>query len=76
MSLDPEIILPFKLHSFRIDDPDFPPEQAWTLTGPFGVWGIAASEDSIWIAGQISRAGSNDRSVEGLARFPALDQGT
>ncbi len=75
VSLDPEIILPFKLHSFRIDDPEFPPEQAWTLTGPFGVWGIAASEDSIWIAGQVSRAGSNDRSVEGLARFPALDQG-
>ncbi|MBX2883173.1 MAG: hypothetical protein KTR32_24690, partial [Granulosicoccus sp.] len=45
-------ILPFKMHSFRIDDPSFLPEQAWRLNGPFGVWGIAASEDSLWIAGQ------------------------
>lgn len=72
-SLDPEIILPFKLHSFRIDDPSFLPEQAWTIKGVFGVWGIAASEDSVWLTGQLSRAGSNDRSVDGLVRFPALD---
>ncbi|MBX2886442.1 MAG: hypothetical protein KTR32_41190, partial [Granulosicoccus sp.] len=66
-------ILPFKMHSFRIDDPSFLPEQAWRLNGPFGVWGIAASEDSLWIAGQISLAGSNNRPVDGLVRFPALD---
>ena len=73
VSLDPEIFVQFRLHSFRIDDPAFLPEQAWETTGRFGVWGIAAAEDSIWIAGQISRAGSNDRTVDGLARFPALD---
>jgi hypothetical protein len=73
VSLDPEIIKPFKLHSFRIDDPSFPPEQAWTLAGPFGVWGIAASEDSIWITGQMSNAGSNERPVDALVRFSALD---
>jgi len=72
-SLDPEIIVQFRLHSFRIDDPAFVPVQAWRTTGRFGVWGIAAAEDSIWIAGQISRAGTNDRTVDGLARFPALD---
>ena len=72
-SLDPEIIVQFRLHSFRIDDPAFLPVQAWRTTGRFGVWGIAAAEDSIWIAGQISRAGTNDRTVDGLARFPALD---
>ncbi len=72
VSLEPEIVLPFKIHSFRIDDPSFLPEQAWQITGAFGVWGIAAAEDSIWVAGQISLAGSNDRAVDGLARFPAL----
>jgi len=63
---------PFKIHSFRIDDPSFLPEQTWRINGTFGVWGIAAAEDSIWVAGQIWRAGSNDRAVDGLARFPAL----
>ncbi len=71
VSLDPEIVLPFKIHSFRIDDPSFLPEQAWQITGAFGVWGIAAAEDSLWVAGQIWRAGSNDRSVDGLVRFVA-----
>ena len=73
LSLEPEIIESYKFHSFRIDDPTFPPEQAWQITGKFGVWGIAAAEDSVWIAGQISRAGSNGRTVDGLARFPAID---
>jgi len=72
VSIDPEIILPFKLHTFRIDDPSFLPEQSWQINGAFGVWGIAVSEDSIWVAGQISRAGSNRRAVDGLVRFPAL----
>jgi len=72
VSLDPVIVEPFKIHSFRIDDPSFLPEQAWRITGAFGVWGIAAAEDSIWVAGQISSAGSNARTVDGLARFPAL----
>ena len=71
-SLDPLVIVPYKFHSFRIDDPSFLPEQAWTLYGAFGVWGIAAAADSIWIAGQIIQAGTNERAVEGLARFPAL----
>jgi len=57
VSLDPEIVLPFKLHSFRIDDPSFLPEQAWQITGAFGVWGISVAEDAIWVAGQISQAG-------------------
>jgi len=73
-SLNPEVIVPYKFHSFRIDGGSFEPEQAWKLTGRFGVWGIAAAEDSIWIAGQISVAGSNDRPVDGLVKFPALDQ--
>ena len=73
ISLEPEIIKQFELHSFRIDDPSFPPEQAWPLIGRFGVWGIAAAEDSIWVAGQLSRAGTNDIAVDGLVRFPALD---
>lgn len=72
VSLDPLEILPFKLHSFRIDDPSFLPVQAWTLLGPFGVWDIAASEDSIWITGQISQAGSNELFVDGIVRFPAV----
>jgi hypothetical protein len=69
VSLDPEVIKPFKIHSFRIDDPSFLPEQAWEITGAFGVWGIAAAADSIWVAGQISKAGSNERAVDGLVRF-------
>jgi len=50
----------------------FLPEQAWQITGAFGIWGIAAAEDSIWVAGQISSTGSNGRTMDGLARFPAL----
>ena len=76
VSVEPEILVPYKFHSFRIDDPSFLYEQAWRISGPFGVWGIAASEDSVWVAGDISMAGSNDRAVEGLARFPASDQNT
>jgi len=72
VSLDPEIIVPFKIHSFRIDDPSFLPEQTWQITGPFGVWGIAVAEDALWVAGQISLAGSNARPVDGLVKFPAL----
>ena len=70
---DPVILKPFKLHSFRIDDPSFLPEQAWAINGAFGIWSIAASEDSIWVAGEIVSAGSNELPVEGLVRFPALD---
>lgn len=73
VSINPEIVVPYKLHSFRIDDPSFEPEQAWRVIGPFGVWGIAVSEDSIWISGQISNAGTNERATDGLVRFPALD---
>jgi len=62
----------YKLHSFRIDDPTFPYEQTWEINGTFGVWGIEVAEDSIWIAGQMWKAGSNDRLVDGLVRFPAL----
>jgi len=72
-SIDPEIVTPFKIHSFRIDDPTFPPEQSWSIRGTFGVWGISVAEDSLWVAGQIVRAGSNGREVDGLARFPALE---
>ncbi len=72
VSLEPRVLVPFKLHSFRIDDPSFLPEQAWQISGTFGVWGIAAAEDSIWVAGQMFQAGSNDRPVDGLVRFPAL----
>lgn len=70
LSINPEIIVQFKLHSFRLDDPDFQLDQAWEITGPFGVWGIAASEDSIWVSGQLSTAGSDNRAIDGLVRFP------
>jgi len=70
-SINPEILEPYKLHSFRIDDGSFEPEQAWKISGAFGVWGLAVDEDSIWIAGQIFEAGLNDRPVDGLVRFPA-----
>jgi len=73
VSFDPDIIEPFKMHSFRIDDPSFEPEQAWSVYGAFGVWGIAAAEDSLWLAGQIFRAGTSNLPVDGLVRFPALD---
>jgi len=74
VSLDPQILDPYKFHSFRIDDPTFPPEQAWQIGGAFGIWGIAAGEDGIWLAGQMFSAGSNERVIDGLVRFPALDQ--
>jgi len=73
VSQNPQVIQQFELHSFRLDGPSFPPDQAWPITGRFGVWGIAAAEDSIWVTGQFSRAGTNNRSVDGLVRFPALD---
>ena len=74
-SLDPKIVVAYKFHSFRIDDPSFPFEQAWRVDGFFGVWGISVDEDSIWISGQISLAGLNGRRVNGLARFPAIGLG-
>jgi len=52
---------------------DFPLDQAWRVDGFFGVWGISVAEDSIWITGQMSLAGSNARPVNGLARFPATN---
>ena len=70
---DPEVFVPHRLHVFRLDTPDFAPGQAFTTTSPFGIWGIAAAEDSIWVAGQIETAGTNQHPVDGLARFPALD---
>jgi hypothetical protein len=73
ISLNPEQFKPFKLHSFRIDDAQFPPEQAWAITGPFGIWDVAVTEDAIWAVGEISLAGSNDRAVEGLVKFPAIE---
>ena len=72
-SLEPRVLVPYKFHSFRIDDPSFEPEQSWRISGTYGVWGVAAAADSVWVAGEISRAGSNELSVEGLARFPAVD---
>ncbi len=72
VSLNPTVLLPYKLHSFRIDDPSFLPEQAWQIYGAFGVWGIAAAADSVWIAGQIIQAGTNARPVDGLVKFPAI----
>ena len=73
-SIRPLIVDPFRLHSFRIDDPTFPLQQAWQLSGGlFGVWGIAASEDALWVAGQIAAAGSNDLNVDGLVKFAALN---
>lgn len=73
VSADPEIIRRFRLHSFRIDDPSFLPEDSWEASGLFGVWGIAVSEDSVWLSGQLISAGSNGRLVDGLVRFSALD---
>ena len=72
-SIEPRIFIPYKFHSFSLDEPGFPPLQAWKISGAFVVWGIAAAEDSIWITGKMFRAGSNDLSVDGLVRFPALD---
>jgi len=72
-SISPRILVPYKFHSFRIDDGSFEVEQAWKISGTFGVWGIAVGEDSIWVAGQMFRAGLNDRAIDGLVRFPAQD---
>ncbi len=74
-SLDPLIVKPFKLHTFRFDpvSAHLIPEQTWAINGAFGVWAIAASDDAIWIAGNLRRVGSSDLEVEGLARIPALD---
>jgi len=70
---DPEVFVPHRLHVFRLDTPDFAPGQAFITRSPFGIWGIAATEDAIWVTGQIEAAGTNEFSVDGLARFPALD---
>lgn len=74
VSIDPLDVEPFKLHSFRLDPASarLTPEQTWSINGTFGVWAIEASEDSIWIAGDLRRAGANSWDVEGLARFPAF----
>jgi len=58
---------------FQLDTPDFAPGQAFITRSPFGIWGIAATEDAIWVTGQIEAAGTNEFSVDGLAKFPALD---
>ncbi len=73
VSIVPKVFIPYKLHSFRIDDTNFPVEQTWRINGTFGVWGIAPFEDSLWISGQISVAGSTEHQVDGLAKFPILD---
>jgi len=73
VSLEPKVFIPYKFHSIRLDDPNFPVDQTWRISGTFGVWGIAVAEDSIWISGQISLAGSDERAVDGLAKFRALD---
>ena len=70
VSIQPEIYRPFKATSFRIDDGSFLPEQSWELLGAFGVWGISASEDGLWLAGNLRRAGTSGRNVEGVVRFP------
>ena len=66
---------PFKLHSFRLDqDSDFEPLQAWPIAGEFGVWGLSVANDYIWVAGELTVAGVNERAVEGLVRFQAADE--
>lgn len=73
-SIDPLILNAFKLHTFRLDSVSgrLTPEKTWSITGVFGVWAIQASEDSLWIAGNLKRAGANGWEIEGLVRFPAL----
>ena len=73
VSLDPKVFIPFKLHSIRLDDPSFPVEQFWRINGTFGVFGIAVTEDSLWISGQLSLVGRNERPTDGLARFSATN---
>lgn len=72
VSVDPEVIVPHRLHSFRLDTADFAPGQAFITESPFGIWGIAASPEGIWVTGQIESAGTNAHPVDGLARFPAI----
>ncbi len=76
ISIDPLIVEPFKLHTFRFDPVSarLTPQQTWPINGTFGVWAIAASDDGIWIAGNLKRAGNNKLNVEGLVRFPAVTQ--
>ena len=65
---------PFKLHSFRLSqDSDFEPLQAWPIAGEFGVWGLSVANDYIWVAGELTVAGVNERAVEGLVRFQAVE---
>ena len=74
VSITPLQLEPFKLHAFRMDSASgrLTPEQSWSLNGAFGVWAIDATEDSLWIAGDLRRAGADGWGVDGLARFPAL----
>lgn len=74
VSIDPLNVEPFKLHAFRMDPESARriPEQTWSINGTFGVWAIEASEESIWIVGDLRRAGANNWGVEGLANFPAF----
>ena len=66
-SIRPEhFIMPHKFHRFRIDGPAFPPEQAWQISGAFGILGIAVAE-------QISMAGLKGRIVDGLVRFSVIE---
>jgi len=73
VSISPLNLEPLKLHAFRMDAESarLLPEQTWAINGAFGVWAIDATEDSLWIAGDMRRAGLNGLNVEGLARFPA-----
>jgi len=74
VSITPLRVEPFKLHTFRMDSASgrLTLEQTWPISGVFGVWAIDATEDALWIAGDLKRAGADGRGVEGLARFPAL----
>lgn len=73
ITLVPKNFVAFKLHSIRLDHPSFPVEQFWRIDGTFGVFGIAVTEESLWISGQLSLVGSNGRRVDGLARFSAAN---
>lgn len=72
-SIDPEIVVPFQLHSFRLDASGFPLEQTWRIQGFFGVWEVAVAEDSLSVTGQIGLAGKNERLINGLVRLPTTE---
>lgn len=71
VSVAPEVVLPFKLHRFRLDEPGFPLVQAFLIRGFFGVWGISVADDALWVSGQITAAGSFDFPFDGLLRYQA-----